>query len=122
MGAKFTREDFQIAAKAAGLDIWTGGNHFDERGGYPIGLDSEGGYEAIWNPAADDGDSRRLQCVLGLSLEFKQGENFSNIVRADGYHGWGYFEAEQAFDVGDDASAARDVVLRCAIAIGRAMP
>jgi hypothetical protein len=64
----FTPEDYALAARAAGLDIWTGGNHFEELGGYPVGLDSNGGYEFIWNPPDNAGDALRLACDLGLSI------------------------------------------------------
>jgi hypothetical protein len=105
----FTREDYELAAKAAGLDIWTGGSHFEECGGYPIGLDSEGGYQAIWNPPEDDGDAFRLACSLGMFVRCGEMAGVESPVTF------------QEFGV-NGVEATRHAIFRAAIAIGRAMP
>lgn len=106
----FTREDFEMAAKAAGLDIWTGGNHLDECGGYPIGLDSDGGYQAIWNPRDDDGDALRLAVRLNLTLGL------------DHEFGIPHVNGVSFLREADMEKATRHAIFRAAIAIGRAMP
>jgi hypothetical protein len=67
---KPTREDYELAAKAAGM----GCNVFDLEFVYafPLGAKLNKDGEEIgafrWNPLHDDGDSRRLQVACGIDL------------------------------------------------------
>lgn len=111
---KFTREDFEHAARAAGLDIWTGGGPH-EGGGYPVGMDSDGGYEAIWNPPEDDGDTLRLAAAIEAQVGYS---SFSG----EGVAHWNRGSNEvRVYGPDDPCAAIRYATFRAAIAIGKAM-
>ena len=56
---KSDRELLELAAKAAGREVW-----FD-----PQGRCCEMGYSVEWNPLTDDGDALRLAVRLSLMLD-----------------------------------------------------
>jgi hypothetical protein len=58
------REEFELVAKTAGYDFNWMTSHGD-RNSY---IWSEEGIWREWNPKADDGDSKRLQVDLGISI------------------------------------------------------
>lgn len=68
-----------------------------------------------WNPAEDDGDSRRLEVALEMIVD-----NFTGEVRVK--NGWSYgspnFHTEDIPREDDPCAATRLAVLRAAAAIG----
>lgn len=75
------------------------------------------GYE--WNPRTDDGDSRRLQMELGLSLSVMTSFLVASTRLCDGT----WIQAREDFNAdGDACDSARLAVLRVAADIGRRMP
>lgn len=77
---------------------------------------------ATWNPRHDAGDSRMLQvaCKIGMNFELIGGEWCAEAHSPADENGDMYFVSDR---VGDDANkAACLAVLRCAAAIGKAMP
>lgn len=84
----------------------------------------------IWNPHTDDGDSRRLQAALRISLEFGEVPFKGRYARAkvtvpctDGSgHVWEHDAIEYALTPNDMERAARYAVLHVAAAIGKEMP
>lgn len=107
MGEVELQELLVRAARAANLDVWFAGGVLDN-GKYRCGMDTEGGWSSEWNPAIDDGDSRRLQIACGIDLlPNATGENIAFAYAKDGV---GYIEPH-----GDDAAAAcRLAVLKAA--------
>lgn len=106
------RELLELAAKAAGLRLFVWGKKGAEN--FCIRLD-DGSPSARWNPLTDDGDSRRLQVALGISLIMCT-EGRARAMSHDAEH----------HAVEDDASKgggtnARMAVLKCASEIGRGM-
>ena len=102
----FTREDYEMAAKAAGVDGWyePGYLSFIKRGG------------GVWRPPEDDGDALRLAVKLRIRFEL--------------HTRWAYVAAfvndvtgrfEEATDA-DECAATRRAIFRAAIAIGKTMP
>lgn len=72
-----------------------------------------------WNPRADDGDSRRLQMELGLSLTVMTSFLVASTRLCDGT----WIQAREDFNAdGDACDSARLAVLRVAADIGRRMP
>ena len=121
----FTREDFEFAAKAAGVRIaWCDVFNMMLRVDKPPGTD--GGLEE-WNPPECGEDSHRLQVKLGLSIEpypIYDQEKHSVVVkqrrRTDLMREVNQTEVVEPY--GDNPyRATRHAVFRCAIAIGRAM-
>jgi hypothetical protein len=110
----FTSKDFEHAARAAGLDIWTGGGQHDD-GGYPVGMDSDGGCEAFWNPPDDDGDALRLAVMLRFTVAVRthEVEVFSDES--------GECLASIHTEGCDPMEATRTAIFRASIAIGKAM-
>lgn len=125
----FTREDYEMAAKAAGM---YGVKHVvpamradqmgpDDTPTYHLeGYAPDGRYIFRWNPPEDDGDALRLMVKLRLCVEVVSGcTTIGNVV-------WIEDEDEGEVDGvihGDDPCAAtRHAIFRAAIAVGRAMP
>lgn len=106
---------FELAAKAAGHDIDTSRGKID--GGYPIGIDVEGGYEAIWNPRDDDGDCLRLATALEMGIDTHCNDK---MVSARDI----YLRAPcQVIEWGDNRQAAvRTAVFLLAVEIGKVTP
>jgi hypothetical protein len=103
------REDYELAAKAAGLDICIASDFDTLHGDLPFITESF----KQWSPYHDDGDSRRLQIAILASLSFL-GDALYAV--ADG----GFEEIElYANHNGDKAAAARAAVFWLAVEIGR---
>lgn len=111
------RELLELAAKAAGIPCDKNGPYV-ERQEWQQWIGEPGHYETVrvnWNPLTDDGDSRRLQVALGISLIMCT-EGRARAMSHDAEH----------HAVEDDASKgggtnARMAVLKCAAEIGRGM-
>ena len=106
--SNFTREDYEMAAKAAGVDGWyePGYLSFIKRGG------------GVWRPPEDDGDALRL--AVALRLQVTPGTYNSEEVTA---YRSGHAESHERVHFQQDIGAAtRHAIFRAAIAIGRAMP
>lgn len=111
----------ELAAKAAGVNLerWN-----DGQGPFRVGPGFSLETGRIWNPADNDGDSRRLE--VKLKINHRQ---YSNIVNIRGV--WahnGYVEATKK-DIqerepinGDPCAATRLAVLRAAASIGESVP
>lgn len=103
------RELLELAAKAAGYGV-----EWDD-------------VDCPWNPANDDGDSRRLQVALSIDLRFGVSDNFGPYVQARNEVRRGdvidFHECYQWVSLHPDANAAvRRAVLEVAAAIGQSMP
>lgn len=99
------RELLKLAAKAAGI---ADGDFF---------YDMERG--KVWNPRDDDGDSRRLQVKLRLTVMFDDRDNVQ-VSAADA--GAEHCKAFAMESIGNNPDAAvRLAVLRAAAEIGKAM-
>lgn len=114
----FTREDYEMAAKAAGFRLIMDAPN----GGRPIVTDEVKSFG--WNPPEDDGDALRLAVKLGLDpgLCFQiviDGEIARTGVRHTD-RGGQYDELESHGSC--PYAATRCAIFRAAIAIGRAMP
>ena len=100
------RELLELAAKACGevTPSWYGNQSY---------LD---GVLSRWNPLTDDGDSRRLEVAVGITIHRSMTAVMAGIE--------GDFGCEENFDAhnGDCCAATRIAVLRAAAEIGRAMP
>lgn len=112
------REMLELAAKAAEI-----------KGRYADGViwyKNPFGDEVGFNPANDDGDSRRLQVALSIDLRFGVSDNFrpyvhaNTEVRHDGVTDFHECYLLVNLRPGADA-AARRVVLEVAAAIGQSM-
>ncbi len=118
----FTREDYEMAAKAAGLRIkWIGDVAHDCTKLKPDAPAFKG---PMWNPPEDDGDALRLAVKLNLIVGTYDtyasvchtmiigGESDTPDEEVVWFHSTG----------GDPYAATRRAIFRAAIAIGRAMP
>jgi hypothetical protein len=104
---KATREQLELAAKAAGYKLF-----FHERAGYAP-QPSIGG--KVWNPVADKSDSFDLMVACKISLLWGDG-----IVRADSHRGIDTFAFYKDHN-NDKGLATMAAVFLCAVAIGEAM-
>lgn len=103
----FTREDFEHAARAAGLVVESFYPHY---GAVCVGLDR------FWNPPKDDGDALRLAVKLNFNVCKREHE--VEIFNDDN----GEFLCSISISEGDDPYAAtRYAIFRAAIVIGKAM-
>lgn len=106
------REQHELAAKAAGLAItW--------KEGHCKGGPFEGAFvgDQPWRPKDDDGDSRRLEVKLGLTVcvSYKYGLTWAD--KDDKGHA-----LAKADHDGDPYAATRLAIFRAAVEIGRSMP
>lgn len=112
----FTREDFEHAARAAGLIP----ERYKRGHGLTVYNPSTGTGGHHWNPPGDDGAALRLAVVLGLSV-FHDKEASGICVE------WDYdrnFNPQGELDfriVGCEFAAHRAAIFLAAIAIGKAM-
>lgn len=106
----FTREDFEHAARAAGLVVESFYPHY---GAVCVDLDR------FWNPPKEDGDTLRLAVACGMDLSISDGFVMAMTVdSAFRVHG----DSEEYSDHGGDKlKAVRYAVFKRAIAIGKAM-
>lgn len=126
---EFTREDFECAAKAAGFrdakyvrDAQRAelmGPH-DVAGYHIEGYGPDGKYVFRWRPRDDDGDALRLAAQLYLTVEcFRNG---CRIVLFPLSANRAEIREEHDDTDAKRNEAARLVIFRAAIAIGKAMP
>lgn len=102
------QELLELAAKAAGREIW-----FD-----PQGRCCEMGYSVEWNPLTYDGDALRLAVKLRIDLEWREDGRIAAYrhAYADG-HCFTAIESSRE----DCAAATRRAIVRAAAAIGEGM-
>jgi hypothetical protein len=104
-----TREDYELAAKAAGIDI------FDiDRSNLIIKSKTQSCIR--WNPLHDDGDSRRLQIAIDADLQTRTPACLA-AVASNTLPKIHYYKDHN----GDKCEAARHAVFWLAVEIGRAM-
>lgn len=123
----FTREDFEMAAKAAGYDVRWYGRHFAPEGFRFFGSKNDRLHGTPWNPRDDDGDALRLAVKLQLSISHGSAVDANQDLQ--GVIAWlGPIDHPTAIAqescVGAEgvAAATRHAIFCAAIAIGRAMP
>lgn len=114
------RELLELAAKAIGGSYWHDARTFSDY------LVIEQGEPVKWNPANDDGDSRRLQVALSIDLRFGVSDLYGPYAhaRTEVRRGDSIDFHESCLPMGllPDANAtARQVVLEVAAAIGQSM-
>lgn len=111
------RELLELAASAAGINLWWDGDLPKELVHHWSGNPEDGGEERDypWNPLADDGDALRLAVKMGLHIE--QYRTIRAYKRAPGG-----FWINGCEPIGDDPCAAtRRAITRAAAEIGRGM-
>lgn len=106
----FTREDYEMAAKAAGI----GGTYQD--GEFGPGIYNGHVLDRCWNPPEDDGDALRLAVKLHLTVCMKEHE--IEVFWDDTGEFLCSISTEDQYRLG----ATRHAIFRAAIAIGKAMP
>lgn len=119
------RELLELAAKAAGSDVFMLGGTWVKRIGKEVaGLDR---WTGRWNPLEDDGDALRLAVKLGLSVEpypIYQPEKHSVVVKqrrqSDTMREANPTEVLESYG-GDPHAATRRAITRAAAEIGRGM-
>lgn len=105
------RELLILAAKAADIEITTWSNC--QAGGFRAG-----GICLFWNPATDDGDSRRLEVALGMNVYINDSYCIAEIVSDSDeppVHKKEYCNSDTK------VAATRLAVLRAAAEVGRSM-
>ena len=109
------RELLELAAKAAGIDIY-----FDEDGdSYRT---KASGNRRYWNPLSFDGDALRLAVKLRINIEHMAdmgGRDFGINCWPRGRGDCGQSEDS---DLSDYCAATRRAIVRAAAQIGKAMP
>lgn len=103
------RELLELAAKAAGLNVKSYRVDTDDKFTHLIVGRKFTSEKVAWNPLTDDGDSRRLQVQLKMSL------GCTTHYAAASCQG---FVVHEMYG-GDPAAAARSAVLQVAAEIGR---
>lgn len=95
------RELLDLAAKAAGLEVWSDvdGNRYS------------GSPERPWNPLTDDGDALRLASDLQFSVSIDCG--YTRVVDQD---------CRVTFERNHGIAWARRAIVIAAAGVGRAMP
>jgi hypothetical protein len=117
----FTREDFEMAAKAAGLTVEWDGDGFV----VPQPFKGYTNYEP-WNPRDDDGDAMRLASRLNLTMKIS--DSLVEVIRAGTLAAASYMSTHRTAALAgmpvfsDKDTATRHAIFRAAIVIGRAMP
>jgi hypothetical protein len=103
------RELLELAAKAAGIDVWTDidGNYYCYAGET---------VEVPWNPLTDDGDALRLAVKLGLLIDVSLRMNESE---AGGNNAAYQCELHKN---SDPYAATRRAIVRAAAEIGKEQP
>ena len=115
----FTREDYEMAAKAVGfIDDQTS----DDEDSLGLRRNGQGIFYVVgkrgwhnWKPPEDDGDAARLECAIGLEVQWYEDDVLVGKLVPLG---------KEFFDThgGDKNKARRYATFRAAIAIGRAIP
>jgi hypothetical protein len=103
-----TREDYEAAALAAGMEIqWE-----SDTATLPLVL-TAGRYDVYhWNPVDDDGDSRQLEVACKMLVQFN-----NKYVYVDT---WEIPTTREELGT-DPCAATRLAVFRCAVEIGKQM-
>lgn len=99
------RELLELAAKAAGIDIfdWTPGGH-------PT---TNGSWDGIWNPLTNDGDALRLAVRLRMCIDIRS--EHTEVTPPSGCC------PESEEHENDPCAATRHAIVRAAAEIGRLM-
>lgn len=106
-------ELLELAAKAAGIEVWRGRN-FQSDSLFRNSSKNSGVISAIeWNPLRDDGDALRLSAALGLHLHYSD-----EFVRCG--RGISVFDIKEPLST-DRYAAVRRLVVRAAAEIGKGM-
>lgn len=117
------RELLELAAKAAGLEVWGGQWPQDDMLFVaPKRPDPSGKVTGVeWNPLTDDGDALRLAVALHIDVRFCWDgcdDQFDTVIaersRIQADEQIGLFRLEQI----DEAAATRRAIVRAAAAIG----
>ena len=109
-----TREDLEMAARAAGLHLaWRGEPPSPHVSGEAEFGDAD--YLLYWNPGEDDGDCARMEAVVGIDVLW-----FRRLVRVC-VSGQGIVDADFADHANDRSRARRYASVKLAAAVGRAM-
>ena len=106
MPSEFTREDYEHAARAAGLEVWSGQSDNVQHG---VLLGDRGG---LWCPPDDDGDALRLAVKLKLLVDV-------STARVQVVDGLAIEVWERTSR--DPVAATRHAIFRAAIEIGKSM-
>ena len=105
-----TREDLEMAAKAAGLEV-----EWREPAGLVVTDTSNDNYGYFWTPEDDDGDCARMEAAVRIDLEW--GWGCVDVYAAGVPAGRAWF-----IDHANDKSRARRYAsVKLAAAVGRAM-
>ena len=118
------RELFELAAKAAGIDLYWAEDDPEcdwVQGSYPR-IPNHKVLEKrtwkIWNPLTEDGDALRLAVKLGMLIDdIERGYMAGHIVATAGPSMAAYEPRDP-----DPYAATRRAIVRAAAEIGRAMP
>ena len=119
----FTREDYELAAKAVGfIDDQTS----DDEDSLGLRRNGQGIFYVVgkrgwhnWNPPEDDGDALRLAVKLDMNIGNGPGHSIEALAVSE-HDGGVYGGVEQKRE--DAEAATRRAIFRAAIAIGKAMP
>jgi hypothetical protein len=114
-----TREDYELAAKAAGMDI----TDYelvsdDDLGMIKCNYNETGEVELIpslWNPLHDDGDSRRLQAAINADLYLS--DDGASALTTHGFEPTVLYADHK----NDKCAAARHAMFWLAVEIGGGM-
>ncbi len=111
-----TREDLEMAAKAAGLVVVGEAEkrqHWRHEGGLVV--KNEFGGDSLWHPGEDDGDCARMEAAVGIDIEW--GAACDDVYAGGVPAGRAWF-----IDHANDKSRARRYAsVKLAAAVGRAM-
>jgi hypothetical protein len=114
-----TREDLEMAAKAAGLVVVGEADKMVAQPGrrHEGGLvvKNEFGGDSLWHPGEDDGDCARMEDAVGIDVC-----RFRRLVRVC-VSGQGIVDADFADHDNDRSRARRYASVKLAAAVGRAM-
>lgn len=114
-----TREDLEMAAKAAGLEVES--IDMDAGKGWvyvphaPASKDDDERQIMLWRPHTDDGDCARMEDAVGIDVC-----RFRRLVRVC-VSGQGIVDADFADHDNDRSRARRYASVKLAAAVGRAM-
>ena len=120
-----TREMLELAALAVGYrHVDYSSCDYDGALGIVL-LDENGGQGKNWNPADDDGDSRRLEVALNMDVLRDPASASQPYIEAIANQSALPADTPQPFAVEpydtDPLAATRMAVLRCAAEIGKSM-
>ena len=104
------RELLKLAAKAAGISVWTDidGNHFSSN--------DIGAAECPWNPLTDDGDALRLAVKLKIDLRNFHSDEVAAQFKLPDQLGWSEHSEDRSTD---PYAATRRAIVRAAAEIGK---